>query len=78
MRVIHTEGERPVMAGEDNDSAVIQRRGGPHGDAERRLPRESNEDAFASNRDLSHEERVERVDAYLREMASKGIWSAIE
>jgi hypothetical protein len=42
-------------------------------DDERPVP-----DAAAANPRLTHAQRVERVNAYLKASASRGIWSAIE
>jgi hypothetical protein len=48
-----------------------------HGDGEFGPPAEPGDELGASRR-LTHAERVERVNAYLRRAAAKGIWTAIE
>jgi hypothetical protein len=48
------------------------------GDTERRPLRESTEVALGSSIRLTHAQRVDRVNAYLRRVARNGTWSAIE
>jgi hypothetical protein len=57
-------------AGESRDNALA----GPRRDL---LP-QSPQDPVSSGNNLTHAERVERELAYLRRVASQGIWSAIE
>jgi hypothetical protein len=52
------------------ESPSDDRRGDGGGDA--------TEGGSGATRHLTHAQRVERVNAYLKEAASNGIWSAIE
>jgi hypothetical protein len=62
------------MASDDNDVMGQQLRDDSHGETKRQSADEGDD----ASSHLTHSQRVERVNAYLRAAASKGIWSAIE
>ena len=62
------------MPSDHDDLTAEQPPDDPRGDGERG----STEGGFGASRHLTHAQRIERVDAYLKRAASNGIWSAIE
>jgi hypothetical protein len=62
------------MASDGNDLTGGQ----PLDDSHDEIERQSRDGAHGADGHLTHAQRVERVNAYLKAVASKGIWSAIE
>jgi hypothetical protein len=67
-----------AMPHDKKDPTAGQPRDDTLGDADHELPRDPGEDGRGSSAHLTHAQRVERVEAHLRRVASQGIWSAIE
>lgn len=65
------------MTSDEHDPTAGYTHGGDDGDIERAVP-DPTEPKSSPDAHLTHAQRVERVNAYLRRQASRGIWSAIE
>lgn len=59
-----------LTAGQSGDNAPV--------DSGLRSPQEPRDDGLSASGHLTHTQRVERVNEYLRRAASNGVWSAIE